>query len=297
VQGTYSLGEAWSVNAGLRYDDLQYTVTDRFLSDGDDSDRREFSESSLSLSISYRVGSNTVFASYSSSFETPTTTELANPDGSGGFNKTVNPQKADNFELGWRGANQNLSFELAIFQIDLEDELIPFELAAFPGRTFYSNAGSSSRSGVEMALTWVLGGGFSADVSYTWSDFEFDSFIDDNGDDFSGNALPGLPRHYGYLGFHYESKKGLSGTLESVYSGRLYANTANTVEVPGYTVTNIRIGQEFHQDSWTLRPYLGFNNLFGEQYNSNIRINAFGGRFYEPAPSRNLYAGVVVRFD
>ena len=297
VQGHYKFGSAWAVNAGLRYDDLQYTVTDRFLADGDDSGRRNFSEVSPSASVSYRTGLGTVFASYSSSFETPTTTELANPDGSGGFNQTINPQTADNYELGFRGANQILGYELTFFQIDLQDELVPFELAAFPGRTFYSNAGSSSRSGVEMATSWVLGGGLSADVSYTWSEFEFDSFVDDDGNDFSGNSLPGLPRHFGYVGLHYESGTGISATLESVYSGKLFANTANTVSVPGYVVTNFRVSHEFTRGRWKLRPYLGINNLFGERYNSNIKINAFGGRFFEPAPVRNLYAGIVVRFE
>jgi iron complex outermembrane receptor protein len=37
-------------------------------------------------------------------------------------------------------------------------------------------------------------------------------------------------------------------------------------------------------------------NLFNESYNSNIRINAFGGRYFEPAPERNIYAGLVIRF-
>jgi iron complex outermembrane receptor protein len=297
AQGTFALSEAWSVNAGIRYDDLQYTVTDRFLADGDDSGQRDFSEVSPSISIGYRSGSNTLFASYSSAFETPTTTELANPDGSGGFNQSINPQKADNFEVGLRGSAQSLSYELAIFQIDLEDELVPFELAAFPGRTFYSNAGSSGRSGIEMAMFWTLGNGFSADVSYTWSEFEFDSFIDENGNDFSGNQLPGIPEHFGYFGFHYESDRGLSATLESVFSGKLFANTANTVSVSGYAVTNFRMSHEFATGNWTLRPYLGINNVFDEKYNSNIRINAFGSRFFEPAPKRNVYAGVVVRFD
>ena len=297
VQGQYKISTAWSINAGLRFDDLQYTVTDRLLSDGDDSGRRNFSEVSPSVSLSYRAGSSTIFASYSSSFETPTTTELANPDGSGGFNQTVDPQLADSYELGWRGANRKLGYEFAVFKIDLEDELIPFELAAFPGRTFYSNAGSSSRFGVEMAMSWALGSRLSADVSYTWSEFELDSFVDDNGDNFSGNELPGLPRHFGYVGLHYESEKGLSGTLESVYSGKLFANTSNTVSVPGYAVANLRVSHKYRQGSWEFRPYLGINNLFGKRYNNNIRINAFGGRFYEPAPTRNYYAGIVVRFD
>ncbi|MCJ7591372.1 MAG: TonB-dependent receptor [Woeseiaceae bacterium] len=297
VQGQYELNARWSVDAGLRYDDLRYEVTDQFRIDGDDSGRRDFSDVSPSVSVSYHAGSKTVFAAYSNSFETPTTTELANPDGSGGLNQAIISQTADSYELGWRGGDRNLRHEIAIFHIDLEDELIPFELAEFPGRTFYSNAGSSSRSGAEMALTWGIADGLSVEASYTWSDFRFDGFVDDDGNDFSGNALPGLPRHFGYLGVHYESEHGFSATLESSYSGDLYANTANNVEVSSYSVTNLRIGHRFRRGDWTFRPYLGINNLFSERYNNNIRINAFGGRYYEPAPERNFYAGIVARFE
>lgn len=112
-----------------------------------------------------------------------------------------------------------------------------------------------------------------------------------------GNQLPGLPRHCGYFGFRYESGKGLSATLESVYSGKLFADTANTVSVPGYAVANFRMNHEIARGNWTLLPYLGINNIFDERYNSNIIINAFGGRFFEPALTRNLTAGIVVRFE
>ena len=67
--------------------------------------------------------------------------------------------------------------------------------------------------------------------------------------------------------------------------------------MPAYAVANFRMSHEFTRGNWMLRPYLGINNIFGERYNSNIRINAFGGLFYEPAPGRNLYAGIVVRFE
>ena len=40
---------------------------------------------------------------------------------------------------------------------------------------------------------------------------------------------------------------------------------------------------------------LGVNNLFDEDYNNNIRINAFGGRYFEPAPERNGYIGITLR--
>ncbi len=296
VQGEYRLNDAWTVQAGLRFDELSYDVSDRFLSDGDDSGTLDFDEVSPSIGLNYKTAAGVVFASYSSGFETPTTTELANPDASGGFNPSLRPQMADNFEIGYKGGAENLYYEVSLFQIDLEDELIPFELGAFPGRDFYSNAGSSSRTGLETAVSWHNDRGFGIDASFTWSDFEFDSFIDDNGNDFSGNQLPGLPKQFGYLGFSYATQNGFSGVLDTRYSGDLYANNANSVEVSSYTVSNLRFNIDIQSGKWLFRTYAGINNLFDEDYNNNIRINAFGSRFFEPAPGRHVYVGVVANF-
>ena len=297
IQGEYQLSDAWTLSAGLRYDEISYDVDDLFLTDGDDSGVLDFDEISPSIGVNYRLNEGVLFASYSSSFETPTTTELANPDASGGFNAALAPQLADNFEVGFKNSVGNLYYEIALFTIDLEDELIPFELAAFPGRDFYSNAGSSTRDGIETALSWVHESGLSVDASFTWSNFEFDSFVDDNGNDFSGNKLPGLPEQFGYLGFTYTAASGFSGTFEIIYAGDLYANNANSVEVPAYTVANLRLNHEFESGQWLIQPSIGINNLFDENYNNNIRINAFGARYFEPAPPLNFYAGVVVNFQ
>jgi iron complex outermembrane receptor protein len=39
------------------------------------------------------------------------------------------------------------------------------------------------------------------------------------------------------------------------------------------------------------------NNLFDESYFGNIRINAFGGRYYEPAATRNYFGGIRLTYD
>ncbi len=293
LQGEYDFNDAWTLQAGIRYDEVSYDVTDRFLADGDDSGTLDFDEVSPSIGLNYKFESGVLFASYSSGFETPTTTELANPDASGGFNASLRPQTADNFEIGYKAGSDNLYYELSLFRIDLEDELIPFELAAFPDRTFYSNAGSSERTGLEAAFSWQHKSGLAIDASYTWSDFEFDNFVDENGNDFSGNQLPGLPQQFGYLGFTYGTDNGFSGVLEAFYSGDLYANNANSVNVSSYTVSNLRFNIDITRGKWLLRTYAGINNLFDESYNNNIRINAFGGRYFEPAPGRHVYIGVV----
>lgn len=294
VQGEYRFSDAWALQAGLRYDKLTYDVTDRYLVDGDDSGKLDFDEVSPSLGVNFKTGNGVLFASYSSSFETPTTTELANPDASGGFNPALRPQLANNFEIGYKGSVDNLFYEVSVFQIDLKDELIPYELAAFPGRDFYSNAGSSDRRGIETAVSWQHDSGFGIDASYTWSDFTFDQFTDDNGNDFSGKQMPGLPRQFGYLGLNYGSDNGFTGVLETVYSGDLYAGNDNIVNVPSYLVSNLRFSIDIERNKWRISPYAGINNLFDESYNGNIRINAFGARYFEPAPGRNIYIGIVV---
>ena len=297
IQADYAIGESWGVSAGLRYDDLTFAIEDRFTSDGDDSGEIDFDHWSPSVGIRADLGAGTVFANFSSSFETPTTTELANPDGSGGFNPSLEPQTADNLEIGWKAGGQRSYFEISAFRIDLEDELVPFELAAFPGRTFYRNAGQSSRTGIETAFSWTHGSGFGLDLSWTWSDFTFDDFVDENGNDFSGKELPGLPRQFGYLGLRYRADGGLNVVWDNTFSGELFADNANSVRVSSYVVSSLRASYELTRGDWLVRPFLGINNLFDEGYNSNIRINAFGGRYYEPAPDRNIYAGITIRFN
>lgn len=296
VLGRYALGERWNLSASLRYDQVSFDVDDRFLADGDDAGEIDFDQVSPSVGASFHFGEHVVFGSFSSSFETPTTTELANPDGSGGFNTDLEPQRADNYEIGIKGEPAGFYYELALFHIELTDELVPFEIAGFPGRTFFSNAGESTRNGLEAALSWQHDSGFGAEASWTWSDFEFDSFTDEGGDAFDGKQLPGLPRHFGYAGLTYATEGGFYARLEARYSGELYADNANTVEVDRYTVANLRVSHEIEHRDWIVQPYFGVNNLFDERYTSHIRTNAFGSRYYEPAPERNAYLGIDVRY-
>jgi iron complex outermembrane receptor protein len=198
--------------------------------------------------------------------------------------------------VGFKAATGPLYYELAVFHINLDDELVPFELPASPGRSFYANAGESTRTGLEAAVSWNTSNGFGIDASLTWSDFTFDDFLDDNGNDYSGSLLPGVPDFFAYLGLKYEGDGGFKATFDTSYSGSLYANNANSVEVLAYVVSGLRATYESQIGSWLLRPYFSINNLFNEHYYSNIRINAFGARYYEPTSEQNFYAGIVVRF-
>lgn len=295
------LTESLTVSAAVRQDFTDYEVTDRFLSDGDDSGKRDFDETSPMVGVIWEFRPNlAVYANVAQSFETPTSTELANPNG-GGFNPDLDPQTATSYELGLKGSGQwlterRLSYELVAFHIEIDDSIVPYELPGDPGRDYFRNAGESERDGIEAALRLELLSDLTLDLSYTWSDFEYTKFETDGGD-FSGNQLPGIPEHLANLQLNYRHMSGLFARWNTRYVGSLQADDANTTKVDDSVVSDLRLGWLREQGAWTFEPYVGVNNVFDESYFANIRINAFGGRYYEPAPERNLYAGIRLRYS
>ena len=163
------------------------------------------------------------------------------------------------------------------------------------GRTFFENAGSSSRDGIELSYFRQLTDQIGFNLAYTYSDFVFDRFTDDDGDVFDGNQIPGLPENLLHLDISWFGDSGLYATWDSTYTGELYADNANATSVDSSSVSDIRFGHNGFYDDWEVASFLGVNNLFDEEYNNNIRINAFGARYFEPAPERNAYIGITVR--
>jgi iron complex outermembrane receptor protein len=238
-----------------------------------------------------------LYATYSSAFETPTTTELNQPDTSGGFNSNLDPQVARNLEVGVRGSlGLNQRYEVALFTIDVEDELIPFEVVGNPGRNFFQNAGESTRDGVE--FSWIANPTerLQAIVSYTYSDFKFSEFVDAGGTDFAGNAIPGTSENVLFGEIAYASPRGWFAAADFMYVDEQFGDNANAVVIDDYTLTNLRLGYDVDLGDFTLSPFLGINNLLDETYTANVRLNAFGGRFFEPGPGRNGYAGVTLNW-
>jgi len=295
LQNETQLNDSVELTLGIRYDDVKFDVSDDFLADGDDSGEVDFDQASPMAGISVDLGGDTHFyATISTAFETPTTTEFANPAG-GGFNQSLESQESTNYEIGIKSRGGKQRFELALFHIDVDNELTPFELASQPGRTFFENAGSSTRDGLELSYKRDLARQIGFTAAYTYSDFVFDRFTDADGDVFDGNQIPGIPKDLLYLDLTWFGQSGLYATWDWTYTGELYADNANQTKVDSSRVSNLRIGLNRLYGDWEIAPFLGINNLFDEDYNDNIRINAFGGRYFEPAPERNAYIGISIR--
>lgn len=298
AQGDWALTDRWSMSAGARYDRITMEIDDDLLVDGsDDSGDRTFREWSGSLGLSYQFRpAHQWYATVGNAFETPTFTEFARPDGLGGFNPNIEPQQAWNYEVGLRGLFETgLEYDLALFSVNVSDELIPFE--ADGGRTFYRNAGRTSRDGLEAGISYPLLTALELRSNLTLARYRFDRYTTADGDDLSGNDLPGLPEVLWNGTLAWQGIGGRFAEMGAHYVGDFYADDANTESVSSHWRFDLKAG-----DSWrlgnrsNLDVYGGIRNLLDEDYYENVRINASAGRYYEPAPGRTFYAGVRFGF-
>jgi iron complex outermembrane receptor protein len=245
-----------------------------------------------SVGLSYKVNSNdNIFFSFGTSFETPTLNELSNNPNGVGLNEDLKSSSSLNYEIGWRKAVSNLTLEAIAYAISSENEILPYELEQFPGKNFYQNVGSTSRYGIELNSQLSFKGG-RINLSYTLSKNKFEDFIIDN-NNLADNLIPGIPSQMLDLDLIFKLSRGRSLIISNRLIGERYADNANETLISSYNLLNIKYSKEIFSNS---EIFLGVNNIFNQEYFDNIRINAFGKRYYEPAPKRNFYFGINFSF-
>lgn len=286
----------WRLTLSGRYDTYEFEVDDHFLTDGDDSGSRTLTEFSPTVALGYTAADwLSVYANYATAFETPTTVELSNrPSGEGGFNPNLDPVDVRSWEIGAKGTvpGTDLSFDVAGYLARVDGALISFEGPS--EQTFFRNAGQVDRNGFELATSWALAAPLRLRLAYTYQDFAYRDFVTPAGD-VSGNTQPAVADHQFFAGLVYQGEV-LRGEANVRWVDDFPLNDANTAYNWAYRVVDLRLSARADVGRMQLRPFLGVDNLFDERYNASAIPNAFGGRYYEPAPGTEVYGGISVPF-
>ncbi len=285
-----------SVMAGLRYDRVSFRVTDRHLSDGaDNSGERVMDAVSGSVGVAVSPSAAlTVYANVGNAFETPTTTELNNqpPPASGGFNPDLDPQRAWSYEVGARGAAAagRVTWSLALFQADVRDELISFADSA--GRRYFSNAAAARHRGVEFGAEVRIASGLAVGGNWTYAQYRYTDYRLGTFD-LAGRAIPGIPQHWLHLRLRAAPPvaRGVWAEVQTTYSSDVLVNDTLDVRAPDWWMATVRAGWDGTVGGLRLSPFIAVQNVFDGKYVGSVVINAAVGRYYEPAPGRNVYVG------
>ncbi|MES3033005.1 MAG: TonB-dependent receptor [Gemmatimonadota bacterium] len=305
VQGQWAPTSRLLFSAGGRYDRLRFAVRDDFTGDGgvnggDNSGRRTLSAVSGHTGVTV-TGWN-VFAPYaniSTSFETPTTTELqVRPDRQGGFNPDLGPQRTLSAEVGARGTVSTVaSWNVAVYRANVRNAIV--QSRVLDGTAFFENAGRTRNSGVEAGASVRLGRIASVNAAYTWSHLKFADYRQTNGarvDTLDGKQLPGVPPQQLRVGLRSGTVRGFTLDADQTWTSALFADDLNTIRVPGWGtgVTNLRAAWTGSWNGYRLEPFVGVLNAQDNAYVGAVTVNGAFGRVLEPAPLRNWYFGVDI---
>jgi len=176
------------------------------------------------------------------------------------------------------------------------------------GSITFENAGATSQPGLETLLSYMVLNNPESFISmlkiqsaYTWNGFKFDDYIKVSGGeniDYSGNDLTGTARNVLVSTIDVESKTGLYLNFTHNFTDKIPLNDGNTVYSESYQLLSLRAGYfiDLHQKH-SIEIYGGIDNLLDEKYSLGNDLNAFGGRYFNAAPTRNYFAGIRVQLN
>jgi iron complex outermembrane receptor protein len=301
LQAEWKVGQDWILSGGLRHSRITFRNDDRYIrttgvGNPDDSGGVTYSNTSPVLGAVYHLTPTVnLYANAGKGFETPTFIELAyQANGASGLNFGLQPSTSRNLETGVKAlVGRSARINLALFEVRTEREIV-VDSSAF-GRTVYANAGRTQRRGLELSVEGRPLPELQATLSYSRLDATFsDSYRTSAGSTIlAGNQLPGTPRNtlYGELAWRHRAS-GFNTAIEARASSRVFVNDVNGDAAAGYTVFNWRGGFAQHLGRVELREFVRVDNLTDRRYVGGVLVNDANGRYFAPAASRNVLAGI-----
>lgn len=247
-----------------------------------------------------------VYVSVSAGFSPPTVEEIRPSDGS--LNGGLQAERGVSYEVGARGSffANRLRYEVAVFNFELRQTITSSTTAQ--GIAVFNNAGSTHQLGVEAGLSgwlWQPAGalappgqgprGLRAWASFAYNNFRFGNAYVGAGGDAGGNHLPGTAPQTLSAGLDFSERTGFYLSPNLGHQASIFLNDANSVAAVGYWVYGARGGwRRTLAGHLEINLFAGLDNAFDRRYSLGNDLNAFGNRFFQPAPGRSYYGGAQV---
>lgn len=266
-----------SVRLGVKQFDVEVEKEDRFDSSKNLSVSSD-SDTLLSAGIVVPFGLDGLegFAGYAENFAAIKDAVLERDDADVTI---VEPETAENVDVGLRYVSNELSASLTYYNIEFDNRITFKSVEDASGIDFlesaaggYINEGGVESTGFEASMTYRPGLEWTIYASYTNNDSEYidqDSAI-------NGNTVFGSAEDMFVISFDWQRDNYYAG-LSTKYVGERWMDRANTQRVDSSVVSDFYIGTQVDNpfagaDSLEMR--LTINNLFDEEYLGTIAQEA-----------------------
>jgi len=203
-----------------------------------------------------------------------------------------------NYEAGIRGSQPGLSYEVAAFLMDFDNQVITGN--SNPNLSS-SNAGETRHYGMEFSSSYQLAEQWALDANLTW--VPYSKFLTEKEPNpktpIVGNRLPYAPKVVANLGLNYDLEQ-LQLTLNLHHRGEQFGDQTNLLAlpttaasgiwgglIPAYTVIDLLAQYQFSSD---VALFGGVKNLADKRYITGLREGIYVG------PERSFEIGARYRF-
>ncbi len=302
----FDLTRDWLLTLGIGYNTSKYRF-DRLVTHVPD-DTTGLFETDFKPSLIPRVAVTkkitpnvSIFGSFGLGFSPPTVEEVRTNEGS--LNLGLEAEKGINYELGSRGhfMENRLKYDAVLFYFLLSDAIVQQQTDR--GTNIFRNAGSAKHLGLELQTEYVLISNpqqffnvLSLQNALTINWFSFDDY-NTAGGDYSGNKLTGVPSGISVTTVSLHTRPGFYASVGHYFVDKTPLNDSNTVYSKSHNNLKTTLGVEKRWEALSFDIYLSMDNLLNEKFSLGYDINAFGGRYYQPAPPKNQYFGVKLSYD
>ncbi len=295
AQNRFAVSDRFALTAGLRAESYEQTSKNKRAATSNEADTSN-TEILPGLGATYQINPALQgFASVYKAFSPALNSDALN----GLEDQQLDAERSVNIEAGVRGAREQLTYELTFFRMDFDNQIIPANSNSQFQRT---NGGETLHQGLEAALGWELGGGFTIKSSATYiPDAEFvGARRDANGKITTpdGNRVTYVPEWVTNLSLEYKTGKLLT-SLSLHHTGEQYTDVLNTKpitestsgfftgQIDSYTLLDLSAIYEFSKD---LSLSASAKNLTDEQYIASLRQGIYVGT------ERSIDLGVKFKF-
>ena len=283
----------WQIQGGWRYSELKLSIADRYITaqNPDDSGAKQFYNDAFALGLNYLIAPGfSWFVSAGTGFESPTLAEIAYQTDGTGVNLALNASTNQQWESGFKWLSDGLSASLSYFNIDSENELLVD--SSNGGRTSYRNAAKTERNGAELQLNWQLNGYVRQQLNASYLSAKFaDAGL-------KGKRLPGIANSQLHWQLAVQPwQNDTEFALHSQYRSKVYIDDANSDSAPSALTFSLSARHNQQLQQLNLAYWLVLDNISNKDYVGSVIVNQSNGRAIEPAPGRQLSAGVSVSYN
>jgi iron complex outermembrane receptor protein len=258
LQEALAVGDRLTLQLGARYDAIAYTYRSFLPNPPVRSDRRDFSRVSPKLGLSWLVTpTRSVYANVGGGVEAPAGNETDPTPGAPPslLNPLLDPIRSTTYEIGYKsapsltGRRLVLGYDVALYDVEVTNEIVPYN-----GGRYYLTAAKARRSGAELGVNATTSAGVFGSGAFTLSRNRYRDYVVDSAvilpndptkagkrADYSGNDVVGVPAALVNLelGTEVPGYRALRLSAGVEYSGKYFADDANRVRVPSFTVLDL----------------------------------------------------------